>query len=43
MSTETSANGLDFKVLVSEQGAASQVPTLQRFEARDGTGLAYRH
>lgn len=43
MSTETSANGLDFKVLVSEQGAESQVPALQRFEARDGTGLAYRH
>ncbi|MBT2774196.1 alpha/beta hydrolase [Halomonas sp. ISL-60] len=43
MSTEKSANGLDFKMLVSEQGTASQLPALQRFEARDGTALAYRH
>ncbi|MGP9652861.1 alpha/beta fold hydrolase [Halomonas sp. AOP35-4E-18] len=43
MSTETSANGLDFEALVSEQGAVSQLPSLQRFEARDGTALAYRH
>ena len=43
MSIETSANGLDFEVLVSEQSAVSQLPSLQRFEARDGTALAYRH
>ncbi|CDG54169.1 MULTISPECIES: alpha/beta fold hydrolase [Halomonadaceae] len=43
MSTETSANGLDFEALVSEQGAVSQLPSLLRFDARDGTALSYRH
>lgn len=43
MPIRTNAGGLNFEVLVSEQGAAGQVPALQRFEARDGTALAYRH
>lgn len=43
MPIRTNADSLNFEVLVSEQGAASQVRALQRFDARDGTALAYRH
>lgn len=43
MPIRTHADGLNFEALVSEQSAVSQLASLQRFEARDGTALAYRH
>lgn len=43
LGVSASANGLDFEVLTSELPGKGPLPDLQRFEARDGTQLAYRH
>ncbi|AQU82635.1 MULTISPECIES: alpha/beta hydrolase [unclassified Halomonas] len=43
MSSGASTKGLDFEALLSEPHLSRPLPALQRFEARDGALLAYRH